>query len=235
MNMRTITLAFAGFVSATLIWQDFDAARAELNAFTEEQLNLLSDVFERIHSDFVDQPSDERLIESAINGMLTSLDPHSTYIDAKTFREMLVQNKGKFGGLGIEGIMENGIIKTIAPIDDTPAARAGIMAGDLIIKIDGDSIQDMSMVEALGRMRGMINTPITLTIRRAGGAPYDVPLIRGHGRSCRASGLVHCIPGRIDGNVFRRAARRHFSVIAFLAAEPTNLSCPTPRVLPISF
>ncbi len=178
MNRRTITLAFAGVVSATLIWHDFDAARAESNAFTEEQLNLLSDVFERIHSDFVEQSNDEKLIESAINGMLTSLDSHSTYIDAKTFREMSVRNKGKFGGLGIEGIMENGIIKIIAPIDDTPAARAGIMPGDLIIKIDGDNIQDMTMLEAVGRLRGMINTPITLTILRAGGAPYDVPLIR---------------------------------------------------------
>jgi carboxyl-terminal processing protease len=176
--MRTIALVFTAVVSATVMWHGFNAASAGSNTFTDEQLNLLSDVFERIHSDFVDQPDDEKIIEAAVNGMLTSLDSHSTYIDANTFQEMLVQNQGKFGGLGIEGTMENGVIRVIAPIDDTPGARAGIMAGDLIIKIDGDNIQNMTMLEAVGRMRGMVNTEITLTILRDGEEPIDVKLIR---------------------------------------------------------
>ncbi len=115
---------------------------------------------------------------SAINGMLTSLDPHSSYMTAKRFQEMQVQTKGEFGGLGIEVTMENGVVKVVAPIDDTPAARAGIMTNDLITKLDGEQVQGLTLNEAVDKMRGKINTPITLTILREGKDPFDVKVTR---------------------------------------------------------
>jgi carboxyl-terminal processing protease len=178
MNIRMIGMAFAGAVSATVMWQAFDAATAASNADTYKQLNLFGDVFDRVRSDYVEQPDDEKLIESAINGMLTSLDPHSSYMNSKNFQEMQVQTQGKFGGLGIEVTMENGVVKVVSPIDDTPAARAGVMANDLIIKLDGEEVQGLTLNQAVDRMRGKINTPITLTILREGKEPFDVKLVR---------------------------------------------------------
>ena len=131
-----------------------------------------------MRSDYVEQPNDEKLIEAAINGMLTSLDPHSSYMNAKSFQEMQVQTQGKFGGLGIEVTMENGVVKVVSPIDDTPAAKAGVMANDLIVKLDGEDVQGMTLNEAVDKMRGKINTPITLTIVRDGKDPFDVKLVR---------------------------------------------------------
>ena len=107
-------------------------------ADTYRQLNLFGDVFERVRSDYVEKPDDSKLIESAINGMLAGLDPHSSYMDPKSFRDMQVQTRGEFGGLGIEVTMEDGLIKVVAPIDETPAAKAGILANDLITKLDDD-------------------------------------------------------------------------------------------------
>jgi carboxyl-terminal processing protease len=176
--MRTIGMFFAGAVSATAMWHAFDAATAASNADTYKQLNLFGDVFDRVRSDYVEQPNDEKLIESAINGMLSALDPHSSYMNAKNFQEMQVQTQGKFGGLGIEVTMENGVVKVVSPIDDTPAARGGIMANDLIIKLDGDDVQGLTLNEAVDKMRGKINTPITLTILREGKEPFDVKLVR---------------------------------------------------------
>jgi carboxyl-terminal processing protease len=178
MKMRTIGMFFAGAVSATVMWHAFDAATAASNADTYKQLNLFGDVFDRVRSDYVEQPNDEKLIEAAINGMLTSLDPHSSYMNAKNFQDMQVQTQGKFGGLGIEVTMENGVVKVVSPIDDTPAARAGIMANDLIIKLDGDDVQGLTLNEAVDKMRGKINTPITLTVVREGKDPFDVKLVR---------------------------------------------------------
>lgn len=178
MNIRMIGMAFAGAVSATVMWQAFDAATAASNADTYKQLNLFGDVFDRVRSDYVEQPNDEKLIEAAINGMLTSLDPHSSYMNSKNFQEMQVQTQGKFGGLGIEVTMENGVVKVVSPIDDTPAERAGIMANDLIIKLDGEEVQGLTLNEAVDKMRGKINTPITLTILREGKEPFDVKLVR---------------------------------------------------------
>jgi len=169
---------FAGAVSATAMWHAFDAATAASNADTYKQLNLFGDVFDRVRSDYVEQPNDEKLIESAINGMLSALDPHSSYMNAKNFQEMQVQTQGKFGGLGIEVTMENGVVKVVSPIDDTPAARGGIMANDLIIKLDGDDVQGLTLNEAVDKMRGKVNTPITLTILREGKEPFDVKLVR---------------------------------------------------------
>jgi len=178
MKIRTIGMFLAGAVSATVMWQAFDAATAASNADTYKQLNLFGDVFDRVRSDYVEQPNDEKLIEAAINGMLSSLDPHSSYMNAKSFQEMQVQTQGKFGGLGIEVTMENGIVKVVAPIDDTPAAHAGIMANDLIVKLDGVDVQGMTLNEAVDKMRGKINTPVTLTIVRDGKDPFDVKLVR---------------------------------------------------------
>ncbi len=149
------------------------------SADTYRELNLFGDVFERVRSDYVETPDENILIESAINGMLAGLDPHSSYLSPKSFKDMQVQTSGKFGGLGIEVTMEEGVIKVVSPIDDTPAARAGILANDLITALDGEVIEGLSLNEAVEKMRGPVNTPITLTITREGAEkPFDVELIR---------------------------------------------------------
>ena len=136
-QLRSVGLVMAGAVSATVLWHAFGVAGAASNADTYKQLNLFGDVFDRVRADYVEQPEESKMVEAAINGMLASLDPHSSYMDAKRFQEMSVQTRGEFGGLGIEVTMENGFVKVVSPIDDTPAAKAGIMANDLIIKLDG--------------------------------------------------------------------------------------------------
>jgi carboxyl-terminal processing protease len=146
---------------------------------TYRQLNLFGDVFERIRSDYVEQPDDSKLVESAINGMLTSLDPHSSYMSPKSFKDMQVQTRGEFGGLGIEVTMEEGLVKVVAPIDDTPAARAGVRAGDIITQLDGEQVQGLSLNQAVDKMRGPVNSPITLTIKRDGAAePLQIKIVR---------------------------------------------------------
>ncbi|HEX5079781.1 MAG TPA: S41 family peptidase [Geminicoccaceae bacterium] len=146
---------------------------------TFRQLKLFGDVFERVRGEYVEDVSDETLIESAINGMLTSLDPHSGYLDAKKYRDMQVQTKGEFGGLGIEVTMEDGLVKVVSPIDDTPAFRAGIQAGDVITHIDSEPVLGMTLAEAVERMRGPVDTSIALTLRREGQEePIDVNLAR---------------------------------------------------------
>jgi carboxyl-terminal processing protease len=149
------------------------------SADTYRQLNLFGDVFERIRSDYVEQPSEAELIEAAINGMLTSLDPHSSFMNAKNYQDMQVQTKGEFGGLGIEVTMEEGLVKVVTPIDDTPAAKAGVMAGDLIVGLDGEQVQGLTLQEAVERMRGPVNTPITLMIQRPGAEkPIEIKVVR---------------------------------------------------------
>ncbi len=135
---------------------------------TYEMLNLFGDVFERVRRDYVEPVEDEKLIESAINGMLTSLDPHSGYLSEKSFNEMQVQTKGEFGGLGIEVTMENGLVKVVSPIDDTPAFHAGVKAGDFISEIDGEAVMGMTLSEAVEKMRGKVGTDIEITILREG-------------------------------------------------------------------
>ena len=158
--------------------QDVGAASSANSAETYKQLNLFGEVFERVRADYVDEVSDDTLIESAINGMLISLDPHSNYLNAKNFSDMKVQTRGEFGGLGIEVSMENGLVKVVSPIDDTPAARAGLKPGDLITHLDGEPVQGMTLPEAVEKMRGPVNTDIKLTIRREGKDPFDVKLTR---------------------------------------------------------
>jgi carboxyl-terminal processing protease len=176
--VRNCGLVLAGAVSATIMWQAFTNATAASKADTYKQLNLFGDVFDRVRADYVEDPDEAKMIEAAINGMLSSLDPHSSFMNAKSFQEMSVQTRGEFGGLGIEVTMENGLVKVVSPIDDTPASRAGIMANDLIVKLDGTEIQGLTLNEAVDKMRGAVNTPITLTIQRQGQDPFDVKLVR---------------------------------------------------------
>ncbi|MGN6461441.1 MAG: S41 family peptidase [Pseudolabrys sp.] len=148
-------------------------------ADTYRQLNLFGDVFERVRADYVEKPDDSKLIESAINGMLQGLDPHSSYMDPKSFRDMQVQTRGEFGGLGIEVTMEDGLIKVVAPIDDTPAAKAGVLANDIITKLDEDQVQGLTLNQAVEKMRGPVNTKIKLTIMRKGqDKPVEVSITR---------------------------------------------------------
>jgi len=146
---------------------------------TYRQLNLFGDVFEKIRTDYVEKPDDGKLIETAISGMLTGLDPHSSYMDPKSFKDMQVQTKGEFGGLGIEVTQEDGVVKVVTPIDDTPASRAGLMAGDLIVAIDGDTVQGLTLNQAVDKMRGPVKSPVVLKISRKGKADsFDVTLVR---------------------------------------------------------
>ena len=138
------------------------------NADIYKQLDLFGEVLERVRSEYVEKPDDTKLIENAINGMLQGLDPHSSYLTPKEFQDMQVQTRGEFGGLGIEVTMEDGVVKVIAPIDNTPADRAGVSSGDYITHLDGESIQGLTLNEAVEKMRGPVDSPIMLTIIRKG-------------------------------------------------------------------
>jgi carboxyl-terminal processing protease len=148
-------------------------------ADTYRQLNLFGDVFERVRADYVEKPDDAKLVEQAINGMLNGLDPHSSYMDPKSFRDMQVQTRGEFGGLGIEVTMEDGLVKVVTPIDETPAAKAGILANDIITQLDGEQVQGLTLNQAVEKMRGPVNTKIKLTIMRKGqDKPIEVSITR---------------------------------------------------------
>ncbi len=155
------------------------SANAAASSDTYRQLNLFGDVFERVRSDYVEKPDDAKLVESAINGMLAGLDPHSSYMDPKSFRDMQVQTRGEFGGLGIEVTMEDGLVKVVAPIDETPAAKAGVMANDIITHLDDEPVQGLTLNQAVEKMRGPINTKIKLKIMRKGqDKPVEVSITR---------------------------------------------------------
>ncbi|MDP6928054.1 MAG: PDZ domain-containing protein, partial [Rhodospirillales bacterium] len=144
---------------------------------------------------YVEKPTDEELIEAAITGMLTALDPHSSFMNAKNFRDMQVNTRGEFGGLGIQVTMEAGFVKVISPIDDTPAYRAGVEAGDFITHLDGKPIQGLTLSQAVERMRGKVGTNIKLTIRRKDvGKPFDISIIR-------AVIKITSVKSRIEGDV----------------------------------
>jgi carboxyl-terminal processing protease len=158
-----------------LIGSSAKAAAAD----TYRQLNLFGDVFERVRADYVEKPDDSKLVEQAINGMLNGLDPHSSYMDPKSFRDMQIQTRGEFGGLGIEVTMEDGLVKVVSPIDETPAAKAGVMANDIIVKLDEDQVQGLTLNQAVEKMRGPVNTKIKLTIMRKGQEkPIEVSIMR---------------------------------------------------------
>src|SRR5947209_5307533 len=154
------------------------ASTSANTAETYKQLNLFGDVLEIVRNGYADEVKDDQLVEGAINGMLTALDPHSNYLNSKNFNDMKVQTRGEFGGLGIEVSMENGLVKVVSPIDDTPAAHAGLKPGDLITHLDGTPVQGLTLPEAVEKMRGPVNSDINLTIRREGREPFDVKLTR---------------------------------------------------------
>jgi carboxyl-terminal processing protease len=171
--------AILGAVAAGSVAQFSGGAATAAATDTYRQLNLFGDVFERIRADYVEEPAEADLIESAIDGMLSSLDPHSSYLNPKNFRDMQVQTRGEFGGLGIEVTMEDELVKVVTPIDDTPAARAGVLAGDLITHLDGEQVLGLTLREAVDKMRGRVNEPILLTIRREGvEKPLEIKVVR---------------------------------------------------------
>ncbi|MGI9373210.1 MAG: S41 family peptidase [Hyphomicrobiales bacterium] len=185
-----------GAVAATIGWHVVGplSAATSSNTDTYRHLNLFGDVFDRIRSDYVEKPDEEKLVDAAVSGMLTSLDPHSSYMNPKSFRDMQVQTRGEFGGLGIEVTMENGVVKVVSPIDETPAARAGMLAGDLITHLDGEQITGLTLGQAVEKMRGKVNTPLTLTVVRKGRSePFDVKIVRAVIR-------IRSVRSRIEGD-----------------------------------
>jgi carboxyl-terminal processing protease len=177
---RQIGLVSIGILVGVMISLNYSAvAQRGLAPLPVEEMRAFTDVFEAIKRNYVEPVEDKKLFAEAINGMLTGLDPHSAYLDQDAFREMQVGTQGEFGGLGIEVGMEDGFVKVVAPIDDTPAARAGLKPGDLIIKLDETAVKGMSLNDAVKRMRGKPNTKITLTVVRKGeAAPFPVTLTR---------------------------------------------------------
>lgn len=179
-KITTISAMFLLFCTAIV---NANAAKKETKAITSEEdtyelLNLFGEVLERAKTSYVDEVSDEQLIQSAINGMLVALDPHSSYMDNKDFKYMNEQTSGKFGGLGIEVTMESGVVKVVSPLDDTPAYKAGLKPGDYIINIDGESVVGMTLNDAVDKMRGKIGSKVKLTIRRLNQKPFEVTIKR---------------------------------------------------------
>lgn len=175
---RNISRLCTALLLAFAICTASSQTRAD-NSDTYVQLNLFGDIFEQVRAQYVEEVEDKELIENAINGMLTSLDPHSAYLNEDNFKDMQIQTKGEFGGLGIEVTMENGLVKVVSPIDDTPAFRAGIQAGDLITHLNEEPIMGLTLSEAVDKMRGKVGSKIDLTIRREGDAePVDVTITR---------------------------------------------------------
>ncbi|WP_020177383.1 S41 family peptidase [Methyloferula stellata] len=186
--MRKVSLVVLGAVmgasivmvgTQTKVFSEGSARAAASDTY--RSLNLFGDVFEKIRSDYVEKPDEQKLVEAAINGMLSSLDPHSSYMDSKNFRDMQVQTRGEFGGLGIEVTQEDGLIKVVAPIDDTPASKAGILSGDIISAIDDESVQGLTLNQAVDKMRGAVNTSVKLKILRGDKdkkEPQDITLTR---------------------------------------------------------
>ncbi|WP_304618284.1 S41 family peptidase [Paracoccus sp. (in: a-proteobacteria)] len=179
---KTLMAALAGTVAGVIVTTQLAGpliAQEARGGSVYEQLDLFGDIFERIRAQYVEEVSSEDLVTAAINGMLTSLDPHSSYLSAKDFEDMQVQAKGEFGGLGIEVTQEEGFIKVIAPMDDTPADKAGILAGDFITHVDGESILGLMLDEAVDKMRGPVGSEIIITVVREGvPEPFDVSIIR---------------------------------------------------------
>ncbi len=189
-------MSMAGLAGASTVFnisQSYSATSPNNEIY--RQLDLFGDVLERVRNDYVEKPDDTKLIESAINGMLASLDPHSSYLTPKSFKDMQVQTRGEFGGLGIEVTMENGVIKVVSPMDETPAAKAGVQSNDLITHLDGEQIQGLTLEQAVEKMRGLVNTPINLTIVRKGrDEPFDLKVVRDTIR-------VQAVRSRLEGDI----------------------------------
>jgi carboxyl-terminal processing protease len=198
--MRKLSLllmgAMAGAGATALVTQtQLLPTAVAASADTYRQLSLFGDVFEKVRTDYVERPDEAKLVESAINGMLTSLDPHSSFMDAKSFRDMQVQTRGEFGGLGIEVTMEEGLVKVVTPIDETPASRAGILANDIITHIDDEQVQGLTLNQAVEKMRGPVNSAVKLKIqRKEAKEPIEVKLTRETIR-------VRPVRARVEGDV----------------------------------
>ncbi len=195
---KLLLAALGGTLAGALITTQFAgpliAQTAGKSSTVYEQLDLFGDVFERIRSQYVEEPDSGKLMEAAINGMLTSLDPHSSYMNAKDFADMQVQTHGEFGGLGIEVTQEDGYVKVVSPIDGTPADKAGIKTGDLITQVDGKTVLGLTMDQAVDLMRGPIGSEVVITIAREGVQdPFDVSLIR-------ETIKVAAVKGRVEGD-----------------------------------
>ena len=189
--IRKVVFACVGASALAFLAVTAGAATSE----TYRQLDLFGDVFERVRAEYVEEVTDAQLIESAIEGMLNALDPHSSYMNPQSFKDMQVQTKGEFGGLGIEVTMDDGLVKVVSPIDDTPAFRAGLQPGDFISHVDGEQVLGLTLNEAVERMRGPINSSIVVTVRRKGiDAPFDVSMTRDIIR-------IQSVRMRAEGNV----------------------------------
>ena len=177
---RLLVLAamILGAFSALFLIAPLTTKAQSNNEETYRQLTLFGDVFQRVREDYVEEVSDQDLVEAAINGMLTSLDPHSAYLPDDNFQKMQIQTRGKFGGLGIEVTMENGFVKVVSPIDDTPADKAGILPEDLIISVDGESIVGLTLNDAVEKLRGPIGSNVKISVQRAQDEPFEVNIIR---------------------------------------------------------
>ena len=173
-NKKTILFIFLIYAIFPLKAIKADTNRQE----TYKQLNLFGDVFQRVQEQYVEEVTDKKLIESAISGMLQSLDPHSSYLSADSYKDMQVKTKGKFGGLGIEITMEDGVVKVVSPIDDTPAAKAGMKSGDLIIGVDGESIRGLTINESVSKLRGPVGSKVIITVVRDKKDPYEIEIKR---------------------------------------------------------
>jgi len=178
-SLRYFLLGCASALTAVALCAVFAVTSLSAAPEASAALDLFSAVFDEVRNNYVEPVADQKLAEGAIKGMLASLDPHSSYMDAKEYSEMQVQTTGEFGGLGMQVTMENGLVKVISPIDDTPAAKAGIQSGDLILAIDDAPVTDMTLSEAVDKLRGAVGSPVKLTMRREGVAPFVIKLTRG--------------------------------------------------------
>ncbi|MBF2717847.1 MULTISPECIES: S41 family peptidase [Rhizobium/Agrobacterium group] len=186
--------ALMGATAMSVVYSAGVPAEAAGNS-TYKELAIFGDVFERVRAQYVTPPDEKKLVEAAINGMLSSLDPHSSYMNAQEAADMQTQTKGEFGGIGIEVTMENDLVKVITPIDDTPGAKAGILAGDMISEINGTPVRGMQLNDAVEKMRGAVNTPIKLTILRKGAdKPIELSVMR-------EIIPIRAVKSRVDGDV----------------------------------
>jgi len=177
-RLLVLAVMILGAFSALFLIAPLTTKAQSNNEETYRQLTLFGDVFQRVREDYVEEVSDQDLVEAAINGMLTSLDPHSAYLPDDNFQKMQIQTRGKFGGLGIEVTMENGFVKVVSPIDDTPADKAGILPEDLIISVDGESIVGLTLNDAVEKLRGPIGSNVKISVQRAQDEPFEVNIIR---------------------------------------------------------
>ncbi|MEQ8665645.1 MAG: S41 family peptidase [Rhodospirillales bacterium] len=196
MNNKLLAIVSAAVLVAGMAMPVGSVARAAGDdpVDTYELLDLFGNVFERVRADYVDDTTDQDLIEAAISGMLASLDPHSAYMNANRFQDMQVETQGEFGGLGIEVTMENGVVRVVSPIDDTPAYRAGLQPGDYITHLDGEPVLGLELGEAVDRMRGKVGTDLTVTVVRGDQEPFEVTLTR-------AVITIESVRSRLDGDV----------------------------------